>query len=119
MIQTTMLSPQTKDKKRGKITHDVKLPPSKCDEIINGLRILMLPYQEEVFNDKIDNLASDIHLYPMKGDKIYFYADKDDEIVYHTILKYYGIIKNVDRIYDKIIIYFDLYRGGKKQLMIQ
>lgn len=57
MLQTMSIH-QVKDKKRGKITYDVRLPLIKCDEIIGGLRTLILPYQEEVFNNKVDNLAS-------------------------------------------------------------
>ena len=82
---------------REKLTHDLKLNPSKCTSILNGLNFLEL---------------SPGNILP--GDKLNFYATPDGiELVYHDIIRYYGIVSQVDKLKDKYIVFFDLLQEAK------
>lgn len=82
---------------REKLTHDIKLSPHKCTDILNGLNFLEM---------------SPGNILP--GDKLNFYATTDGkELVYHDIIRYYGIVSQVDKLRDKYIVFFDLLQETK------
>lgn len=79
---------------REKLTHDLKLNPSKCTSILNGLNFLEL---------------SPGNILP--GDKLNFYATPDGiELIYHDIIHHYGMVTKVDKTGDKYIVTFNLTR---------
>ena len=82
---------------REPIHHDIKLSPNKCTEILNGLNFLEM---------------SPGNILP--GDKLNLYATPDGkELVYHDIIRYYGIVLQVDKLKDKYIVFFDLLQEAK------
>lgn len=79
---------------REKLTHDLKLSPNKCTDILNGLNFLEM---------------SPGNILP--GDKLNFYATSDGvKFSYHDIIYYYGIVMSVDKLDINYLVTFKLIK---------